>query len=88
MNVHLITDTHGRVLTHHEPEPGSVLLVNGVHGSAWQRSFIDGRWRSTQREGAKPWSYVLRQRNVLLVYNAPVRMAPLPVALLPEEVQS
>lgn len=78
MNERLIpmTDHRGTVLVVPddlvEPEPGSIVLTNGVHGTAWQRHFTTGKWHSTTGR-ASTWSELLAQRNVVLVYDAPVR---------------
>jgi hypothetical protein len=59
----------------YEPLPGSIIMTEGVHGTAWQRHFIDGLWHrcgSTQR---KDWAYLLTKRNVVLVYDADERKA-------------
>ena len=56
-----------------EPLPGSIVMTEGFHGSAWQRHFNDGLWHrcgSTQR---KDWAYLLTKRNVVLVYDAAER---------------
>lgn len=68
-----LTDTYGNVVTDiDQPNPGSVIMIGGFHGVAWQRHFSDGRWYSTT--GARrTFSSIMRQRNVLLVYAASVR---------------
>lgn len=71
-----ITDTRGRFVNHaydREPESDSIVLVNGRHGTAWQRHAADGLWHSTRGGRAKPWSEIIQSRNVVLVYDAPVR---------------
>jgi hypothetical protein len=71
-----LTDTFGGALVDvDQPKPGSVLLVGGLHGVAWQRHFSDGRWHSTTG-AARSWSSLMRQRNVVLVYNAERRSEP------------
>lgn len=74
----IVTDDSGRLAIDEEqafePEPGSVVLTQGQHGTAWQRWFSDGKWHSCHRPGqAKPWSWLLGQRNMFLVYEAPTR---------------
>lgn len=56
-----------------EPEPGSLVLVNGNHGTAWQRFFSDELWHSTRGGRAKTWAELLHYRNLVLVYDAAVR---------------
>lgn len=56
-----------------EPEPGSILLTEGSHGTAWQRHFTDGKWHSTRGGAAKTWADLIQKRNVVLVYDAAVR---------------
>ena len=68
-----LTDTFGIPLVEMpEPEPGSILMVDGLYGVAWQRFFSDNKWHSTT--GAKrSFATLMEQRNVWLVYSAPVR---------------
>jgi len=71
-----ITNTHGRVIYYRtgrcpEPEPASVVLVNGIYGDAWQRYFSDGLWHRGKYRYT--WEQMLRERNMVLVYDAPVR---------------
>lgn len=73
MIVHLTDDRGSLLLRVPEPEPGSVLLTEGVHGTAWQRHFADGLWHSTRGGSPKRWADLLKKRNVALVYNAAVR---------------
>jgi hypothetical protein len=56
-----------------EPLPGSVVLTMGEFGTAWQRHFSDGLWHRTGGGKPKNWEAMLRQRNVVLVYDAPHR---------------
>lgn len=70
------TDDRGRSLVSSneaEPEPGSVVLVNGEFGCAWQRQFDDGLWRSVRGGMPRTWAYMLGRRNLVLVYDASVR---------------
>lgn len=68
-----LTDTFGIPLgTVAQPEPGSVLMIDGLHGVAWQRFFSDRKWHSTTG-ATRSWSSILRQRNVVLIYAASVR---------------
>lgn len=76
-----ITDDRARLIvtapvwTELEPEPGSIVLVNGEWGCAWQRQFDDGLWRSCRGRGGRgrDWAYMLARRNLVLIYDAPVR---------------
>ena len=70
-----ITDDRGRPLVRRteEPEPGSVVLVNGEFGCAWQRQFDDGLWRSVRGGKPRDWANMLTRRNLVLVYDAEVR---------------
>lgn len=72
-----LTDTRGSLLlagkAYAEPEPDSLVLINGQHGTAWQRHAADGLWHSTRGGKAKAWAEILASRNVVLVYDAPVR---------------
>lgn len=57
-----------------EPNPGSVVLIHGRHGTGWQRSFEDPHmWRSMDGGRARPWSWIVRQRAVYLAYGATTR---------------
>lgn len=70
-----LTNTHGRLLIEtEEPEPGSVVLVNGRHGTAWQRYFDDGLWHSVRGGRPRTWGEVSQMRNMLLAYDAPTRV--------------
>jgi len=71
-----LTDDRARPLTadsQWEPEPGSVVLINGQYGSAWQRQFDDGLWRCARGGRPREWSYLLEKRNLVLVYDAAPR---------------
>lgn len=71
-----ITDTRGVLIDPavSEPHPGSVLLVNGPTGTAWQRKVTDGLWYSViSRRPGRDWAGVCRFRNVVLVHSAPAR---------------
>lgn len=73
-----VTDTRGKFLLGMdemptEPEPDSILMTNGVHGTAWQRHASDGLWHSTLGGRPKPWLEIIKSRNVVLVYDAPAR---------------
>ena len=70
-----ITDDRGRPLVRRtpEPEPGSVVLVNGEFGCAWQRQFDDGLWRSVRGGKPRDWANMLTRRNLVLVYDAEIR---------------
>jgi hypothetical protein len=72
-----ITDDRARLLLSEgqdqEPEPGSVVLINGEWGCAWQRQFDDGLWRSVRGGRGRDWGYILSKRNVVLIYDAAIR---------------
>lgn len=72
-----LTDDRGRTLVGtddlFEPERGSVVLINGLFGQAWQRRFDTGRWHSTGGGSGKSWEHMLRYRNLVLVYDAEER---------------
>lgn len=86
MNTNMIplTDNRGEPLLPldkiAEPEPGSVVLTDGIHGTAWQRFFSDGLWHPTRGGGSKAWEKLLQRRNVVMVYEAPVRVEKSPEA--------
>lgn len=73
-----LTDDRARSLVpanETEPQPGSVVLINGPFGMAWQRHFDDGLWHSTRPKDGRPreWAYLMSKRNLVLVYDAAVR---------------
>lgn len=72
-----ITDDQGdllNVLDAYEPLPGSVIMTDGEHGTAWQRHFHDGLWHRCGSTQKKNWEYLLTEkRNVVLVYDAAER---------------
>lgn len=69
-----ITDTYGNLLAPStEPHPGSVVMTDGEWGTAWQRHFATGLWHPTRGTGGKPWSDLLKRRNLVLVYAASPR---------------
>lgn len=72
-----LTDHRGNLLVPpsetHEPLPGSILMTDGEHGTAWQRFFSDGRWHPTRGGDSKNWDELMSRRNVLLVYDAEPR---------------
>lgn len=71
-----LTDDRGRPLVPNEdldePHTGSVVLVNGLTGTAWQRH-SDGLWHTTGTGTPKRWSWFLTERGVVLIYDAPIR---------------
>lgn len=72
-----ITDDKGKFPNHaydREPQPGSVVLSDGEHGTAWQRYFSDGLWHRVGGGKARTWAEVLTKRNLVLVYDAPERV--------------
>lgn len=70
-----LTDDRGRLFVPSptQPEPGSVVLTNGPHGTAWQLFFSDGRWHPTRGGGSKSWTEMLTKTNLVLIYDAEVR---------------
>ena len=72
-----LTDSKGRPtnrgLTTPEPQPGSVVLVEGPTGTAWQRWHRTGLWHKTGGSKPQPWDYLLQQANLVLAYSAPPR---------------
>lgn len=73
-----LTDGRGELLVQPddaaEPEPGSIILTQGIHGTAWQRFFAGPRlWHRAGGGSPTEWSVLIGQRNVVLVYDAPVR---------------
>lgn len=73
-----LTDDRGKPLLHpddmKEPNPGSVVLVSGVFGTAWQRRFLGGRWHKVGGTTSRDWDELCRTyRNMVLVYDAPER---------------
>ena len=61
----------------HEPNHGSVVLVQGLFGTAFQRLFTDGLWHATTAAGAggpgRDWTWMRTQRRLVLVYEAEER---------------
>jgi len=72
-----LTDDRGRPLLpesdQYEPLPGSIVLLDGRHGTAWQRHFSDGLWHCAGRAAPKTWEQIITKRNVVLVYDAEPR---------------
>lgn len=56
-----------------QPDYGSVVLVEGPFGTAWQRHFADGLWYSTTGSRGRGWGHLLQQSRTILVYDAPRR---------------
>lgn len=56
-----------------EPYPGSIVLTNSIHGTAYQRLFSDGLWHSAHSRVGFTWEDMLGERNLFLVYDAPRR---------------
>lgn len=56
-----------------EPECGSILMVDGWWGTAWQRLFIDGQWHSSRGGTPRSWKQLLKRKNVILIYDASKR---------------
>ena len=55
-----------------QPERGSIMMNDGLHGTAWQRHFTDGKWHSTTG-ATRTFGSLCRLRNVWIVYSAAVR---------------
>jgi hypothetical protein len=74
-----VTDDQGALVlddeTSYEPLPGSIIMTEGIHGTAWQRWFGDGLWHRTGSSQKKDWDYLLTKRNLVLVYDADERKA-------------
>lgn len=75
-----LTDDRGKILIpwyadpEEEPLPGSVVLRQGLHGTAFQRFFTDGPWHPVlPGRPAKTWAEMLCERNLVLVYDAEER---------------
>lgn len=72
-----LTDDKGRLLVPayetDEPLASSVVLTEGLHGTAWQRFFSDGKWHPTRGGRSKTWPELLAKRNVVLIYDAAPR---------------
>lgn len=72
-----ITDDRGRFLVPEddlfEPEPSSVVLTQGLTGTAWQLSFRDGLWHRLGSTARVTWESLLRERGLILVYDAQER---------------
>jgi hypothetical protein len=67
-----LVDTTGEPMIEIEPPaPGSVLLVDGLLGTAWQRHRSDGKWHAATTAKSRTWgSFFHDCRNVVLVYAA------------------
>lgn len=73
--IHL-TDGRGKTIPDvdlDEPLPGSIVMHHGEYGTAWQRYFSDGMWHRVGGGACKDWEWLLTKRNLVLVYDAPVR---------------
>lgn len=70
-----LTNFYGKVVTDDitQPNPGSVVLSGGPHGTAWQRHFKDGKWHRTGGGRGRTWREVMAHRNLVLVYAAAPR---------------
>lgn len=72
-----ITDNRGNLLLPEaesvEPNEGSIVLTEGIFGTAWQRFFSDGRWHPTRGGGSRTWEQMLIRPRLVLVYEAEVR---------------
>lgn len=71
-----LTDDQGKMIWNDvaEPHPGSVVLTNGIHGTAYQRLFKDGLWHSAVSPVGFTWEDMLGERNLMLAYDAPERV--------------
>lgn len=59
-----------------EPPHGSVILLNGPTGTAWQRHYRDGLWHPTTINASYPWAHLLdtravRATGILVIHRAP-----------------
>jgi hypothetical protein len=72
-----LTDHRGMLLIpkedNFEPYRSSIVMTEGLHGTAWQRHFADGLWHSTRGGRPKTWYELTKKRNLVLVYDAEER---------------
>lgn len=59
-----------------EPGHGSIVLLHGEQGTAWQRLYSDGTWRSVAGSIADDWDalweqHVNKRQGVILVLDVP-----------------
>jgi len=68
-----ITDDRGRPMVPEdecfEPECGSIVLVKGPQGTAWQRFFDTGLWYSARGKEGRTWEQMLASPGLVLVYE-------------------
>ena len=86
-----LTDAQGNLIIPadeaYEPEPGSIVLTEGVPGTCWQRYFSDGLWHSTTGR-TKGWADMLTQRNLSILYDAEARPARARACAMSETMQA
>jgi hypothetical protein len=72
----LLTDPFGVPLIEdmEEPHCGSILMVGGWYGTAWQRMFADGQWHPSRGGTPRKFKQLLKRRNVILIYEAKERV--------------
>lgn len=78
MSVIPLTDRKGAALVPSdeltEPLPGSVVLTEGLYGTAWQRAFSDGLWHSAMTQRTRTWDSLLAHcTGLVLIYDAEER---------------
>lgn len=63
-----ITNDVRQLLIDPAPEPplGSVVMLHGLAGTAWQR-LSDGDWYSTRGGTPRRWSQLIRRDRVVLI---------------------
>lgn len=59
-----------------EPGHGSIVLLHGMEGTAWQRMYSDGNWRSTAGSYVEDWGglwehHVNKRQGVIVVLDVP-----------------
>jgi hypothetical protein len=59
-----------------EPLPSSIVLTQGLHGTGWQRHYADGKWHRLGGGTPVTWEFLLKQKGLVLVYDADERPAP------------
>lgn len=75
--VYFLTDSRcdptNRGLSEAEPEVGSVVLLNGLTGIAYQRQAESGQWHRAGGGAPRSWDWIMGSRSVCLVYPALAR---------------
>lgn len=58
---------------HTEPVEGSIVLTEGLTGTAWQRHHSDGMWHSSRGGRPRRWIELLTRPWLVVVFVAPSR---------------